>query len=313
MNTLYIDRKHATLGISNGSLVIRDEQGTAQRYPLGVLEQICIMQPVTLDSTTITALADRGIGLGIISGRRETRMAMLTSPAGNEARRRLRQYAARLRPCHHESLVRQLLRAKLAGQYRLLLRMQCRRPDQRRVITHSLQQVRNAWQAVNEQTGIDALRGHEGAASQAVFSSLAAVLPPALGFSGRKRRPPPDPVNALLSLAYTLLFGMAVRECTASGLDPAIGYLHDPSHDRQSLALDLIEPLRPQAEYRLWRLLAEGRLRGSHFSQRQGACLLGKAGRQIFYAEWAQWSGAFAHQLRQYCMRLVHYLNGIGN
>ena len=67
--------------------------------------------------------------------------------------------------------------------------------------------------------------GLEGAAA-AYFRALAAAFPPALGFEGRNRRPPRDPVNACLSLGYTLLHGDAVREAAVQGFDPMIGVLH---------------------------------------------------------------------------------------
>lgn len=109
------------------------------------------------------------------------------------------------------------------------------------------------------------------------------MLPPALGFTGRNRRPPRDPANAVLSLAYTLLHFEAVRAGHAAGLDPYIGFYHRPSFARASLASDLIEPLRPWLDQHLWRLFAERVLRPEHFTLDRGACLLGKAGRERFY------------------------------
>ena len=96
---------------------------------------------------------------------------------------------------------------------------------------------------------------------------------------GRNRRPPRDPVNACLSLAYTLLHFEAVRMAHAAGLDPLLGFYHRPAFGRESLACDLIEPLRPAVDEWIWQQFSPGPLRPEHFSPDKGACLLGKTGR----------------------------------
>ena len=98
------------------------------------------------------------------------------------------------------------------------------------------------------------------------------------------RRPPPDPVNAALSLAYTLLASVAVRACWIVGLDPAVGFLHGLSHGRASMACDLMEPWRATVDVWVWQQFQSRELRADHFgSDGSGACLLGKAGRAHFY------------------------------
>jgi CRISPR-associated protein Cas1 len=75
-----------------------------------------------------------------------------------------------------------------------------------------------------------------------------------------------------------------VRDLQVVGLDPLLGFLHVPERGRESLASDIVEPLRPHVDEWVWRRFAERRLRSEHFSrERGGACLMGKAGRQLFY------------------------------
>ena len=121
---------------------------------------------------------------------------------------------------------------------------------------------------------------------------------PALGFTGRNRRPPRDPVNACLSLAYTLLHTQAVQACSTAGLDPLFGFYHRPAIGRESLASDLIEPLRPAVDLWVWEQLRSRQLRPEHFSIDKGACLLGKAGRQHFYTHWQTSTSPWARWLR---------------
>ena len=128
------------------------------------------------------------------------------------------------------------------------------------------------------------MTGLEGAGAAAYFRAFATLFAPSLEFSRRRRRPPPDPVNVCLSLGYTLLHHEAVRELQVVGLDPLLGFLHVPERGRESLASDIVEPLRPHVDEWVWRRFAERLLRGEHFSREKGGiCLLGKTGRQLFY------------------------------
>lgn len=142
------------------------------------------------------------------------------------------------------------------------------------------------------------MRGIEGAAARGHFAGLAAVLPPALGFAGRNRRPPRDPANALLSLGYTLLHVDAVQACHKVGLDPLLGFCHRPSIRRESMASDLIEPLRPEVDCWVLELLRDRVLRADHFAHDKGACLLCKAGRGIFHGAWAEVAPPWRRWLR---------------
>ncbi len=123
--------------------------------------------------------------------------------------------------------------------------------------------------------------GIEGAAAHLYFQALTEVFPPAMGFRGRQRRPPPDPVNALLSLGYSMLHTQAVNSCRMVGLDPAIGFYHELAYGRESLAADLIEPLRPRYDRWAWRLLAEKQLRDYHFNRTANGCSLVRHMREL--------------------------------
>jgi CRISPR-associated protein Cas1 len=180
---------------------------------------------------------------------------------------------------------RRLVRSRLRGQWRLLQIALAARADLRKPLTDASASLHKVLQALPDAADRAALRGLEGAGAAAFFRGYATLFAPALGFVARRRRPPPDPVNASLSLGYTLLHGRAVQACWAAGLDPLVGFLHLPVHGRASLACDLMEPWRAHVEQWVWGLWRERVLRPEHFG-RDGAqaCLLGKAGRANFYA-----------------------------
>ena len=159
---------------------------------------------------------------------------------------------------------------------------------------------RGGVQADDADLSLPRLNGIEGAAAAAYFAAFTQVFPPSLGFTGRNRRPPRDPVNAALSLAYTLLHFEAVQACWMNGLDPYVGFYHEPAHRRESLAADLIEPLRVHIDRWVWRLFADRDLRVEDFVHDNGACLLKKEGRALFYARYETLAPPLRRLLRRY-------------
>jgi CRISPR-associated protein Cas1 len=131
--------------------------------------------------------------------------------------------------------------------------------------------------AAHEAGGVEALRGAEGEAAQlyfSVFDHLIRVDDPALRFSGRSRRPPLDAVNALLSFLYTLLTHDCRSAAEGVGLDPAVGFLHRDRPGRPSLALDLMEELRPPLADRLaLSLINRRQLTAADFERRDGGAV----------------------------------------
>jgi CRISPR-associated protein Cas1 len=119
------------------------------------------------------------------------------------------------------------------------------------------------------------LLGVEGAPARAYFSCWPSILPADAGFSGRRRRPPPDPVNALLSLTYTLVLEEARSALATRGMDPDLGCLHSVRGARPALALDILEELRPSLCDRFVLASFCRRIVGpSHFETNDGACLM---------------------------------------
>ena len=141
--------------------------------------------------------------------------------------------------------------------------------------------------------GVDVLRGAEGEAANvyfAVFDHLIRSPDASIRFRGRSRRPPLDPVNALLSFLYTLLTHDCRSAAEGVGLDPAVGFLHRERPGRPSLALDLMEELRPVLADRLaLSLINRRQLRASDFEVRDGgAVLLSDGGRRTVLTAWQE-------------------------
>lgn len=190
---------------------------------------------------------------------------------------------------------------------KLLASIQAAGRDQRIVVDG----FRRLAVLAREAQNMDSLRGFEGIAQRNLFAHWRSLLPVQLGFEQRRRRPPPDPVNAVLSLSYGLAHHEAIRQCMRSGLDPWLGVYHALTPGRHSLACDLIEPLRPRIEKWVVELFCSGCLDRRHFSTRDGQCLLGKAGRSVYYHEWHAVLPRWTRRLRYYARQLSSHLDSL--
>ncbi len=285
MQTLVVDRKHARLALDGRRLRVECAGERARFVPLAQIQRLVVFSRIHLESNVLGALAEQGAGVLFLSPRDHRRTALLLPSFGGEHRVRLAQYRQASDSGFAIEVARVILRRKLQQQWRVLRRM-------KRGV--SWRQACTTWpemlMSLRDAHDLNQMRGIEGGAASLYFAAMREHVPASLGFSGRKRRPPPDPLNALLSLGYTLLHFDAVRAVHQVGLDPAIGFLHEPEYNRESLACDLIEPLRPQVDAFVLSLFRRRDLRREHFSMQQGACRLSKSGRGHFYAAWEQFA-----------------------
>ena len=137
----------------------------------------------------------------------------------------------------------------------------------------------------------DELRGVEGIAAARYFCRLSKFFPEDTPFNGRSRRPPRDPANALLSWTYTMLLGEMEGIIRSHGLDASIGVLHTDTVNRASLALDLMEPLRPAfADLLVLNILNHNILRSEHFelNSENGGTYLTKEARKPYFMAYEQ-------------------------
>jgi CRISPR-associated protein Cas1 len=307
MATLFIDRRDALIEADAGSLAIRSADGTLWRAPLGAIERVVLRGPARIATGAIGAVGAAGASLTVLTGRRGEPAGTFLGPAHADAAIRLGQMRLALDAAAGARIAALIVRHKLAGQARFLRHALLRRPDRRLPLLRAIEAIVEAARSLRpaDPPAAARLTGIEGAAAAAYFQAFAAILPPSLGFTGRNRRPPRDPVNAVLSLAYTLAHAEAAREAHVAGLDPAIGFLHALAPGRPSLACDLVEPLRPGIDRFVWRLFAEETLRRAHFTRDGEACLLGKAGRLAFYAAWEEAFGPSRRLLRRGLRPLV--------
>jgi len=142
------------------------------------------------------------------------------------------------------------------------------------------------------------LLGVEGHSSHIYFQAFKHMLRQDMGFNGRKRRPPPDPVNALLSLTYTMLSNEIACVLEAHSFDPYLGFLHGLRYGRFSLALDMVEEFRqPLADNHVLQLVNLNILNAESFRDgKQGAVLLTEDGFRAFFEQYEKRMGQVAQE-----------------
>ncbi len=303
MSSLYVDRRDVTLKADGEALVFFENGARIGTVPLAPLERVFLRGDVTLSSSLLGKLGARGIGVVVLSGRKAEPTLLLARPH-NDAARRMQQYRLAQAPVFCLETARWLVARKFAAQRAFLEGWRERELRSRYLITVALRRLEGSAQALPNQNALGGLRGLEGAGTAAYFEGFGDLVPEGLGFHRRNRRPPRDPMNAVLSLGYTLLHAEATLALHGAGFDPYIGFYHALDFGRESLSCDLVEPLRTEVDHHALELFRGGTLRAEDFSSAEGACLLGKAGRSRYYAAWEP----VAERLRKALNELTHEL-----
>lgn len=279
---LYVSEPGARLGKDGESLTIIYKDGKQDQVPIKDLLHISLMGHVQCSTQLIHTLMACGVSISYLSS--HGKVIGLTSPLTTKnIYLRQKQFIRFRHPEIALRLARWVICSKISNQRTLLRRNGSASPQ----VMRELKELRDrALEADN----LDSLRGYEGRAARLYLESFPSMLKHVevdgkLMMQGRNRRPPKDPVNALLSLGYTLLVRDMIAACVRVGLDPLFGFFHRIEPGRPSLALDLMEPFRPLvADSVALRVLNTEEITIHDFYWGQDSCQLKKQGRNTFFA-----------------------------
>lgn len=285
MTSLYVDRRGVELEADGEALVFRENGARVGTVPLAPLTRVFLRGDVRLQSSLLGKFGERGIGVVVLSGRKGEPSLLLGRPH-NDAARRVAQYKLSLDAGFCLKFSQAVVEAKLTTQRDFLQARRAEDFGHRYELTLALRKLEPMLENLHEKPTPAALRGVEGAAAAAYFEGLAALTPPRLNFHQRNRQPPRDPFNAVLSLGYTLLHAEAVLVLYGAGLDPFIGFYHALDFGRESLACDVMEPLRVEVDRLALSLFRKEVLRPEDFSTTESGYLMGKSARPKFYEAW---------------------------
>lgn len=243
MSTLYLTQQDAVLRKEDERLRVTLKGETLLDLPMLKVSQVVVMGRVTVTPHTVAALMERNIHLTYLTeyGRYIGRIEPAFSK--NSLLRRA-QYAASFDSHRTLALARGFVLGKLANLRVTLLR--ATRNNDGLNVDNAIEAIRGSERRAERAGELDVLRGHEGEGSAAYFGVFDHLIKAeGFSFTKRVRRPPTDPVNALLSFGYALLANDVHAAVNVLGFDPYCGYLHADRYGRPSLALDLMEEFRP--------------------------------------------------------------------
>lgn len=249
MATLYVTEPGSRVEKEYQRLLITREDAVLAEVPIQRISSVVVTGSVGFTTPALLTLLQQGIRVVFISHNGRLRGSLNPACSPDLALQRLQFERQRDEPfCL--ALSRRIVEGKLENYRTLCLRRLSRQPDadaaQQVLLQRQLARLENALKSTRQAGTLAELRGHEGSGSKAYFYIFRKSLRwKEGGFSQRNKRPPKDPINALLSLGYTLLCHAAVTALEIVQLQPYAGFFHQDRSDRPSLALDLMEEFRP--------------------------------------------------------------------
>ncbi len=308
---LYLNTQGCSVGLKSERLTIKDGDTTLDEIRLSDVTHVSLFGNIQLTTQAIQELCEQEIPIAYFS--MGGWFYGLTRGHGlKNVHTRIRQFAIASNPVQCLALARKIVQAKIRNHRTMLMRLHIDPPST------AIRGMKEIASRVPDARGLDELLGMEGAAAALYFQNLPGMIKigqddpdddiPGLDistslqkklrteketftfdFTQRRRRPPTDPVNALLSLAYSLL----AKDCTiaalAVGFDPYIGFYHQPRHGRPALALDLMEEFRPLiAESAVLTAINNRMITPSHFVRAGDAINLTPIGRKAFFQAYEQ-------------------------
>lgn len=294
LNSLYVQTRGAVVRRDHLTLQVQVERQTKLTVPIHQLEGVVLFGMTHVTPGAMQLCAERGVSVAFLteSGRL---MSRVDAPGSGNVLVRRTQFRWADRDDKRADVARGLVAGKVQNARNLILRGARESSDSADAV--ALQQaaarLADVLPALPACDDVDRLRGHEGDAARVyfeVFPSLIRQQRDVFSLSGRSRRPPLDPVNALLSFVYGLLLADCTAACAGAGLDPSVGFLHVDRPGRPGLSLDLMEEFRPLLADRLvLSLINRKQIRPDHFEHQEGgAVLLNEAGRRVVLTAWQQ-------------------------
>lgn len=308
METIFIDRRGSDVSINAGRLRVTNAKHSIDTsLPLAQMRALVICCECGLSSSMLRGLAKHDIALMCFHPR-DVDASFISVPAtlGN-VQRRMAQYKLSQDTEQAPRLARLVVNSKIRQQRRNLVSYCDARPEKRTELNRAISKMLTP---ISRNITINQLMGIEGSAAKAYFSGFTQLFAASLDFTGRNKRPPKDAVNATLSLVYTLIYFEAKRAILSVGLDPMLGFLHQASYGRDSLACDLAELMRSTCDHYVQQLFALQILRAQHFTLMENrAVYLNKSGRKLFFENLMLVMPQWRTTLRRYARKLAMYVD----
>jgi len=241
MKVIYITEQGSVVRKTSRRLVVSKEERTLAEIPAIGLDGIVIFGNIQMTSQAMGFLLDSGIHVSFLSSKGKYKGTLIPAQSKNVLLR-IAQYERYLDEEFQRQHASVLVEAKIRNGRGLIKRYSRNYPELE--FDDEISGLDSALKKLEAKPEVPVLLGIEGQATATYFRAFGKMFRKEMDFSVRSRRPPKDPVNALLSFGYTLVTNETFSLLLAIGFDPYIGYLHQIDYGRPSLALDMVEEFR---------------------------------------------------------------------
>ena len=297
--TVVLDKTHINVRVETKCLRVEQPGQPLERIPFKMIKQVVVFGNPMVSCDVWRHLALNKIPAILFPSRGKAEATHIGPGLSGFLENRVRQYRARFDPRITLEIARWILSEKLSGQKKLLESFENNQTKKFQA------QIQENIQKLNLHEDLSHLMGYEGAAASSYFKGLSAIISRKWRFDGRTKRPPKDPVNALLSLSYTMALGIIGKNIAVRGLDRSLGFLHALHSGRDNLVLDIIEPLRPQIDRFVLCLLDRAVSPDDFNTSNQDGCRLNKQGRANYFQAWAAWQESSANSLSNQSHQII--------
>lgn len=289
LNTLYITRQESYLHKERETIVIKQGKEKLGQFPAISIGNILCFGQISVSPFLMGFCGEQGIGLSFYTEYGKFLARVQGKQSGNVLLRRT-QYRWADDAEKSVSIARLMLAAKIANCRSVLMR-EVRNHGDNEVLTVAIKKLATSLRRVQHTESVAEAMGIEGDAAGCYFAVLNELLRGnEFSFNGRVRRPPTDPINALLSFAYTLISHDCAAALQGVGLDPYVGFLHQDRPGRMSLAQDLLEEFRaPWADRFVLTLINRKQVKEKDFiTEASGAVRLTDDARKALLIAWQE-------------------------
>ena len=278
LNTLYVTTEGAYLRADHETLRVEVEKETKLQVPFHHIGGVVCFGDVMMSPAAMARCAEDGRFVVLLdrNGRFKVR---IEGPVSGNVLLRCAQHEAMRDPERTLSIARNLVGGKIQNSRQIVLRgaREADDPTDAQALRNTADALANAVGRIPQCGDLETLRGIEGESARAYFSTFDRMMKEdrnTFRMDGRNRRPPTDPINALMSFLYALILNDCVAAAEGVGLDPQMGFLHALRPGRAALALDLMEELRSVLADRLVLTLINRRqVSAKDFTQRSGGAV----------------------------------------
>ncbi len=284
MATIYLDEQGSELKKKGELFIVEKDDTMISELPLAQVDRLVIVGNVQISTQALALLFDNAIPVSFITSYGNYR-GRLKPPTHKNVMLRLKQYDRYNNHDFRLNYSKRVVDAKLRNSRVFLQKHQRNNPDTD--ISPEIAAIDALSKSSANANSVDALMGIEGSAARGYFSAFGKLVKDEFTFKKRTKRPPEDPVNAMLSLGYTLLFNEMHSAVESLGFDPYLGFLHSVEYGRASLAVDMVEEFRYLIDGLALTLVNKDMLNPDDFTERDdGGIYMKEKARETFYRQY---------------------------